>query len=110
MTHEPIESPPAVLPASPDAGLIRATTGWASIALGVLLLPTPLPLGALLLAFGLACLGPRNPWVRRVAATVLMASRRGARRGNPLAKWVLKSTLALRHAVQRLRSSFRARG
>jgi len=104
----PPTSHPAALPAPPP-GLVRALVGWLCLIVGVALFPTPVPLGALLVAFGLACLGPRNRHVRNGAAVVLRHSRRWARRGNPAAAFLLTATLALRHTLQRLRSRWGAR-
>jgi hypothetical protein len=43
---------------------MRMITGWFLIAFAAVFIPTPLPLGAMLFAGGLAVLGPRDPIVR----------------------------------------------
>ncbi len=79
--------------------------GWLVIVLGVILMPLPGP-GVVIVALGIAVLGPREPALRRAGLWLRLGLRRMRRARSPLVRvvggWLWRWHRGLRRTLQRL--------
>lgn len=64
--------------------VLRAVAGWASIAVGLVLLPLPIPFGLPLVIFGVWLVGSRSRLIRLTVLSVRLVLRQWARMPQPV--------------------------